>query len=372
MVPRRAVSPPVHTRWALHCPSGMRQCAAHISLDLLNGYQMKPIKPRQTSASEPPSATGKAPMGPAEIVYLPGGTLMPRVPLDLDIPPAQISGETRTGRTLANGLTPRADAMARLVARGATLSDAYRAAYQARPDIAPEQVTYAAHRITNKTVWRDAIGQYRGEMERKRAQAVVNMRDFVLGRLTLEAQTAGESSSRIRALELLGKTEALFTDVRRTERSISPKDLEALKSQLYQRLSTALGRFSPSLSLGMGTANGPPSAVEEEKGSREPHPPGEPLAGERDPPQNFIVTPPYEPQPQASVPTPWATSISPNETNDLPGEVFSGNPQPSPKNQPGVSFGHEPIKKGLSEFSENSKVSDAEPVLHREMLETDL
>ena len=275
---------------------------------------------------------------------------MPKVPMDLDIPPVTISGEIRTGRTLANGLTPRADAMARLVARGATLSDAYRAAYQTKSDLTPEQATYAAYRITHKPVWSSAIGLYREEMERKRSQAVVNMRDFVLGRLTLEAQTAGESSSRIRALELLGKTEALFTDVRRTERSINPKDLEALKTQLYQRLSTALGRYNPALSLGMGTANSPPSAPAEEKGSREPHPPGSPLESERDPPQNFIVTPPYEPQ-------------HPDSPQNL---------QPSPKTQPGVSFGHGPIRKGLSEFSEKSKVSDAELVLHREMLETDL
>jgi hypothetical protein len=283
-------------------------------------------------------------MGEAEIVYLPGGTLMPKVPLDLDIPPAQISGEIRTGRTLANGLTPRADAMARLVARGATLSDAYRAAYQARPDIAPQQVTYAVQRISHKAGWGNAVGLYRRGMEEKRAQAVVNMRDFVLGRLTMEAQTAGESSSRIRALELLGKTEALFTDVRRTEKSINPKDLEALKTQLYQRLSTALGRYNPALSLGIGTVNSPPSATAEEKGSREPHPPGSPLAAPADPPENFIVTP-GKPDP-----------IS----------------QPYPQNPQGVSFGHGPIKKGLDNFSENLKVSDAELVLHREMLETDL
>lgn len=348
MVPRRSVLPPVHTRWALHCPVRMRQSAAHITLDLLNGYQMKPRKARPASASEMPAVAGtkaqKAPMGEAEIVYLPGGVLMPKVPLDLDIPPVQISGEIRTGRTLANGLTPKADAMARLVARGATLSDAYRAAYQARPDKTPYAVAKAAYSLTRAEAWEPVMQGYRRGMEEKRSQSVVNMRDFVLGRLTLEAQTAGESSSRIRALELLGKTEALFTDVRRTERSINPKDLEALKSQLYQRLSTALGRVSPSLSLGMGTANGSPSATAEEKGSREPHPPGSPLESERDPPQNFIVTPPYEPQ----------------------------NPSSQPENPQGVSFGHGPIKKGLSEFSEKSKVSDAEIVLHREMLETDL
>jgi len=269
---------------------------------------------------------------------------MPKVPLDLDIPPAQISGERRAGRILANGLTPRADAMARLVARGATLSDAYRAAYQSKPDLAPIQASQAANRICHKPEWRGAIDQYRREMEAKRAQAVVNMRDFVLGRLTMEAQTAGESSSRIRALELLGKTEALFTDVRRTERSINPKDLEALKTQLYQRLSTALGRYNPALSLGIGTANSPPSATAEEKGSREPHPPGSPLESERDPPENFIVTPAYEPN----------------------------NPSSPSQTQPGVHFGHGPIRKGLSEFSEKSKVSDIEPILHREMLETDL
>lgn len=348
MSPAERSRRPVHTRWALHCPVRMRQSAAHITLDLLNGYQMKPRKARPASASEISAAAGtktqKAPMGEAEIVYLPGGVLMPKLPVDLDIPPVTISGEIRTGRTLANGLTPKADAMARLVARGATLSDAYRAAYQAKPDLPPIQATNAAYRITHKTAWGSVVDRYRAEMERKRAQTVVNMRDFVLGRLTMEAQTAGESSSRIRALELLGKTEALFTDVRRTERSINPKDLEALKSQLYQRLSTALGRFNPSLSLGMGTANGPPSATAEEKGSREPHPSGSPLESERDPPENFIVTPPYEPQ----------------------------NPSSQPENPQGVSFGHGPIKKGLSEFSENLKVSDAEIVLHREMLETDL
>ena len=65
--------------------------------------------------------------------------------------------------------------------------------------------------------------------------------DFVLKQLTEEATNADNSDgARVRALELLGKSVALFTDKVETEDK-TERDPESIKAELEARLNRLLG-----------------------------------------------------------------------------------------------------------------------------------
>ena len=180
------------------------------------------------------------------VVYVPEHGMVPHIPADPDImAPVLVRAPGMTARhgRLPNGLTPRADCMARLVARGVGPSDAYRAAYAIEGH--PLGVSQRANKIASTARYGDAVVQYRQRLEQWRAQNSVSVRSFVLGRLTIEAQRAPEASARIKALDLLGKSEGMWTTVHRTEKAINPKDLAALKDQLAQRLKQALEQYAP-------------------------------------------------------------------------------------------------------------------------------
>lgn len=214
---------------------------------------------------------------PDRVVYVTGGNLVPYIPADPAIPPTvTATGKppyiVRNGR-LANGLSPKADCMARLMARGVSGVDALRAAYGVSGT--PPRLATRASQVVMRPGMREAIANYRASAEREREQEAFGMRDFVLSRLTLEAQTAKQDTARIQALKLLGQSEAMWTSVQRTEKTIDQKDLQALKAQLEQRLRHAVQRLMPhqtmGLSQGLGTGNGL------ETGQTGPHPGISPL-----------------------------------------------------------------------------------------------
>lgn len=196
------------------------------------------IPGRPTSASEMP---------PVHVLYQPNGTMLPRLPIDPDKAKAEIIAmpQVRHKHRLPNGLPPRVDLMARLMARGIGPSDAYRCAYSKPANYNP---THAAHHVKaiqkRHEKFSSVLGDYRQEWQERREQHGQTVRDFVMTRLTYEAQTAPESSSRIKALDLLGKSQAMWTTVHKVEKSIAPKDLQVLKTQLEQRFRAAIGRLS--------------------------------------------------------------------------------------------------------------------------------
>lgn len=200
-----------------------------------------PMLPPEYSASPMPGE-----MLPNRVAYVIGGGLIPHMPADPETEAALlVQVTTPYSGKLPNGLSPRADCMARLIARGVSGADAYRASF-GKPGT-PRSVVARSWSITRAERFRRAVLGYREMLARERLQTSYGIRDFVLSRLTLEAQTAPETSSRIRALELLGKTEALFTTVTRHENVIDPASLNALKAQLEQRLRSALTRLVPGL-----------------------------------------------------------------------------------------------------------------------------
>ena len=126
-------------------------------------------------------------------------------------------------------LTGKQEAFAKLVAGGAVLSDAYRECY-------------AADSMKDSTVWSEAcrlaqnpkvsarIKDIQADMEADRRTIERRREEWVLKRLSEEADQADNASSRIRALELVGKTIGMFTDrveqADTTERSASDIERE--------------------------------------------------------------------------------------------------------------------------------------------------
>lgn len=212
--------------------------------------EIRRIKHRQQTPMLPVEYWTEAQPGkvlPASVVYVTGGTLVPSMLPDPDLPPpvtVAMPPGTHRGK-LPNGLTAKADAMARLMARNVAGTDAYRACFKASGE--PIRDAQRAWQISRHERFKYAVREYRAELEREQRQAVIEMQDFVKGRLVHEAQTADQAPARIRALELLGKTEGMFVDIKRTERAINPNDLRNLKDQLEQRLRRALLQINPKL-----------------------------------------------------------------------------------------------------------------------------
>jgi len=64
--------------------------------------------------------------------------------------------------------------------------------------------------------------------------------EYVLRRLQEEAEGADTSSSKIRALELLGKTTGLFADKTIIENSDNDKTAEQLEDEIAERLASLI------------------------------------------------------------------------------------------------------------------------------------
>jgi hypothetical protein len=134
-------------------------------------------------------------------------------------------------------LTGKQEAFAKLVASGSMLSDAYRECY-------------SADNMKNSTLWSEAcrlaqnpkvsarIKDIQADMEQSQRMRLLRREEWVLKSLQEEAVSADNASSRIRALELVGKTIGMFTDrveqTDTTERTASEieRDLRAKLDRL--------------------------------------------------------------------------------------------------------------------------------------------
>jgi hypothetical protein len=239
---------------------------------------------------------------PAQVVYTLGGTLLPAMPANIDYPdivhadvPLKYAGK----RNRVNGLTGRADAMCRMVARGATASSAFRLAYNDQKT-SPVEITKRLRRVVNHPLWSMAVARYREQLENIRAQTRLEMRDFVTGRLVIEAQTAAESASRITALKLLGQSQGMFVNITRSEKVLDGKSIDKLKGELNQRLNDALKRLFPVQFRINGTAtHSHSSPVEDDTALPASHPMGTPLDGTGGP-VDAMDTIPLKPSPPIS------------------------------------------------------------------------
>jgi hypothetical protein len=131
-------------------------------------------------------------------------------------------------------LTPKQSAFAAFVAKGLSYSDAYRKAYESKASDA--SVNVEASRMMKKEHIRKAVEDLRADKKEAKSAHKKLSREWVLEMLKKEAMdTDNPPSTRVRALELLGKAEGAFDDTTRmVVEHRSPEDIE---SELERKLS---------------------------------------------------------------------------------------------------------------------------------------
>lgn len=139
------------------------------------------------------------------------------------------------GQSVKGGLTAKQEAFAQAVSQGKTLSEAYRLAYDCQRMKDASVWTEASKLMDNPKV----IHRVNGLQQAKEERVLLDharLKRLVLERLHAEALEAESDSARIRALELLGKSIAMFTD--KVEQETTHKSAKEIEEELIARLSS--------------------------------------------------------------------------------------------------------------------------------------
>ena len=136
-------------------------------------------------------------------------------------------------------LTGKQEAFAKLVANGAVLSDAYRECYSA-DSMKDSTVWSEACRLAQNPKVSARIKDIQADMEQDRRTIERRREEWVLKRLQEEADQADNASSRIRALELVGKTVGMFTD-RIEQADAAERSASEIEKELTARLDRLIG-----------------------------------------------------------------------------------------------------------------------------------
>jgi len=142
------------------------------------------------------------------------------------------------GQSVKNGLTAKQEAFAQGVAKGLTLADAYRQAYDAE-NMKEASIYNEASRLMDHPQISQRVNGLVKAQEERTLHDHARLKRLVLERLHQEATNAESDSARIRALELLGKSIAMFTD--KVEQESSEKSAKDLEQELISRLQALSG-----------------------------------------------------------------------------------------------------------------------------------
>jgi hypothetical protein len=133
-------------------------------------------------------------------------------------------------------LTPKQLHFCRAVAAGATYSDAYREAYNVKPDTKLGSINTSSSKLMADPRIRDRVDVLVRKREAYLTTVAVSDRTSVLQRLRLWSE--GEdvpTSAQLKATELLGRTAGMFKDVIDDGRSVS-RSPEQIREELELRL----------------------------------------------------------------------------------------------------------------------------------------
>tara|TARA_Y100001970_G_scaffold26595_1_gene32119 strand:- start:80 stop:511 length:432 start_codon:yes stop_codon:yes gene_type:complete len=135
---------------------------------------------------------------------------------------------------IPKGLTPKQSAFAGFVASGLSYSDAYKKAYETKGKDAT--VNVLASRLAKKDHVRQAIDDLKADKkEAKRTHEKLNAK-WILERLKSEAMDdSNPPSTRVRALELLGKSEGVFDESSTVV--VEHRNPDEIEKELRDRLS---------------------------------------------------------------------------------------------------------------------------------------
>ena len=134
---------------------------------------------------------------------------------------------------MAEAVTPKQARFCELVAGGMSKSESYRNAYDAN-GMGDRSVRTAAHRLGLKPHIAEAIERLEEEDSAIRHSTDRLRNDWILQRLQDEAMNLrNPASARVRALEILARTQGLFTDIKHVQIHRSPAEIE---EELLQKL----------------------------------------------------------------------------------------------------------------------------------------
>jgi len=138
------------------------------------------------------------------------------------------------GQSVKDGLTAKQEAFAQEVAKGSTLADAYRKAYNTEK-MKPSSVWNNASQLMQRTQVAHRVEAIQQAMEQSSLHDTARLKRLVLERLHVEATNEDNSdASRVRSLELLGKTVAMFSD--RVEQVETSRSASEIEQELLNRL----------------------------------------------------------------------------------------------------------------------------------------
>ena len=115
--------------------------------------------------------------------------------------------------TLSDKLTAKQSEFARLVAEeNLTGSEAYRLAYKPKPSVENKSIHEMACRVMKNVKVQSRINSIKDAKSKKNLMKAIRREDYIIKKLIKEVEEGSRASSRIRALELLGKTVSLFKE----------------------------------------------------------------------------------------------------------------------------------------------------------------
>ena len=134
-------------------------------------------------------------------------------------------------------LTFKQSEFARLVTKeGMTSSQAYRIAYNPSKNTTQKSIHEMACRVFANVKVQSRIREVQRQIDRDNRMRAVRREEYVLKKLTEEAELGESANSRIRALELLGKTVSMFNDKSEDENSRFFRSSEEIKEELKIKL----------------------------------------------------------------------------------------------------------------------------------------
>ena len=139
-------------------------------------------------------------------------------------------------------ITPKQHEFARLIAEEhLTSSDAYRRAYKPNVLAKNKSVHEMACRVMTNIKVQSMIRSIQHERAEENRTRAIRREEYVLKKLTEEVEHGDKASSRIRALELLGKTVAMFSD----KEELNTKKIERSPDEIKEDLKLKLQKLLP-------------------------------------------------------------------------------------------------------------------------------
>ena len=137
-------------------------------------------------------------------------------------------------------ITPKQHEFARLIAEEhLTSSDAYRRAYKPNILAKNKSVHEMACRVMTNIKVQSMIRSIQHKREEDNRMRAIRREEFVLKKLMEEVEQCDQASSRIRALELLGKTVSMFSN----KVEIKTKQIDRTSEELIEDLKLKLQKL---------------------------------------------------------------------------------------------------------------------------------